>query len=226
LALSARQFVRIALGVVWVEPDEGESLHQLIASVLLGSAAITAAMGHLADTMVILAVVIAMARGSPHPIDDVIGFKYLVSYSLMYFVAYYSVVTLSQARFLLVLVMLVFVVAAFEAIAQGIAYGFDDFDHARRASGPFGEEAGNSNFGGVFYAIFSTFSLAIALLGKSLKFRYRAIAMAFYVIGCMAIVATFSRQAFLVITVTTLLLALWRNPMVAVTAIAFMLAYP
>src|SRR5690606_41836193 len=62
--------------------------------------------------------------------------------------------------------------------------------------------------------------------GKSLAFRNRLLAALGYAIGCMAIFATFSRQAFLIIGTTTLLLALRRNPLVAVIAVAGMLAYP
>ncbi|HEX6929284.1 MAG TPA: O-antigen ligase family protein [Gammaproteobacteria bacterium] len=173
-----------------------------------------------------LALVIAFLRGSPHPVDDIVAYKNLVSYSLMYFLAYYGTRDISQIRFLVALVMVVFVAAAIEAIAQGIHYGLQDFDYGQRASGPFGEGAGNSNFAGIFYAIFSTFALTIALLGKSLKTRYRLLAAGAYGIGCLAIFATFSRQAFLVIGVTTLLLALRRNPLVAACAVAAMLAYP
>lgn len=173
-----------------------------------------------------LALLIALFRGSPHPVDDVVVFKNLVSYSLLYFLAYYGTHNISQVRGLIVLTLLVFVVAALEAIAQGISFGLGDFSHENRASGPFGESAGNSNFAGVFYAIFATFALGIALLGKKLAMRYRLLAAIAFGIGCLAILATFSRQALLVIAVTTLLLALRRNPLMAIAAIGFMLAYP
>src|SRR5690606_5211583 len=172
------------------------------------------------------ALLIAFLRGSPHPVDDIVVYKNLVSYSLLYFLAYYGVRTFAQARFLVAVVLAVFVVASFEAILQGLGFGLQDFSHEQRASGPFGDGAGNSNFAGVYYAIFATFCLAIALLGKSLAFRYRLLAASAYGIGCLAIFATFSRQAFLIIGTTTLLLALRRNPLVAVVAIACMLAYP
>ncbi|HEX7046976.1 MAG TPA: O-antigen ligase family protein [Gammaproteobacteria bacterium] len=173
-----------------------------------------------------IALLVALLGGTPHPVDDIVAYKNLVSYSLLYFLAYYGVRRISEIRGLIFLVLFLFVIAAIEAIIQGISYGLQDFEHAGRASGPFGEGPGNSNFAGVFYAIFSSFSLAIALLGKQLALRYRVLALAAYVIGCLAIFATFSRQAMLIIGITTLLLALRRNPLVAMLAIGGMLAYP
>lgn len=173
-----------------------------------------------------LALLMALYRGSAHPVEDVVVFKNLLSYSLLYFLAYYGVQNINQVRGMIMLTMIVFVVAALEAIAQGISFGLGDFSDENRASGPFGEGAGNSNFAGVYYAIFSTFALSIALLGKRIATRYRVLAAIAFGIGCLAIFATFSRQAMLVIGVTTLLLALRRNPLIAIAAIAFMLAYP
>lgn len=173
-----------------------------------------------------LALVIALFRGSPHPVEDVVIFKNLISYSLLYFLAYYGVRDLSQIRFLTGLIVVVFAAAAIEAIIQGISYGLHDFSDENRASGPFGEGAGNSNFAGIFYAIFATFALSIALLGKQLRFSWRMLALAAYGIGCLAIIATFSRQAFLVIAITTFLLAMRRNPLIAIGVVAFLLAYP
>lgn len=177
----------------------------------------------------VLAFALAMAwlRGSAHPIEDAVAFKTLVSYSLLYFLAYYSVRTERQINVLIVLTMLVYLGAAGEAIMQGIEYGLNDFTHEERASGPFGIGAGNSNFAGVFYAIFATFCLSIALLGKGrVPFRWRVLALLAYVIGCLAIIATFSRQAMLIVAVTTMLLALRRNPLIALGVITVMLAYP
>lgn len=173
-----------------------------------------------------LALCIAFLRGTPHLLEDIVAYKNLVTYSLLYFLAYYGVRSSGQVRFLLFVVLLVFVIAAIEAIVQGVGYGLHDYAHERRASGPFGDDAGNSNFAGVFYAIFASFSLGIVLLGKEVPFRYRMLATVAYGIGCLAILATFSRQAFLVIGVTTLLLALRRNPLVAIGVVGFMLAYP
>ncbi|MBW3567446.1 MAG: O-antigen ligase family protein [Proteobacteria bacterium] len=173
-----------------------------------------------------LALVIAFLRGTPHLLEDIVAYKNLVTYSLLYFLAYYGVRNSGQIRFLLFVVLAVFVLAAIEAIVQGVGYGLHDYTHEKRASGPFGEDAGNSNFAGVFYAVFASFALGIVLLGRQVLFRYRMLAAVAYGIGCLAILATFSRQAFLVIGVTTLLLALRRNPLIAVGVVGFMLAYP
>lgn len=173
-----------------------------------------------------IALVNAIAGGSSDPFADVTIYKTVVTYSMLYFVAYYGVRDLGSIRFLLGALLFVFVIAAGEAIREGMNYGFGNYENDRRAAGPFSEGGGNANFAGVFYSIFCAFSLTVAVLGKRLKFRVRLIALGCYVIGCIAVLATFSRQSFLILGVTTLLVTLRRNPVLAVLAIMGMLAYP
>src|SRR5690606_30142694 len=109
-----------------------------------------------------------LAGGSADPYEDVAIYKTAVTYSLLYFFAYYAVHDLRTIRVLVGVVLFVFAVAALEAIREGISYGLGNFDDHRRASGPFGHGSGQSNFAGVYYGIFSAFALAIGLLGRGI----------------------------------------------------------
>lgn len=173
-----------------------------------------------------IALLMAFARGTAHPYPDVAIYKTVVSYSLLYFLAYYGVHDQRSIRVLLGVILFVLAVASLEAIREGFAYGFGNYENDRRASGPFSHGSGNANYAGVFYSIFASFALAIAVLGTRLKKFHRAVALGCYGLACFAIFATFSRQSFLIIGVTTLLVSLRRNPVLAVLAIMGMLSYP
>lgn len=172
------------------------------------------------------ALLIAWMTGSDDPYSDAAIFKTVVSYSALYFIAYYGAHDLRSIRFLLAALLFVFAVASVEAIREGMSYGFANYENDRRASGPFSHGGGNANYAGVFYSIFAAFSLAIGVLGTRLRITWRAIAIGCYLLGCFAVFATFSRQSFLILGVTTLLVALRRNPVLAVLAVLGMLAYP
>lgn len=173
-----------------------------------------------------LAVVAGLAGGSADPYEDLAIYKTAVTYSMLYFIAYYGAQDLRSIRMLIGLLLFVFAIASLEAIKEGIAYGFGGYAHDQRASGPFGHGSGQANFAGVFYGVFATVALGIALFGKHVRPLYRIVALGCYGLGGLAILATFSRQSFLIIGVTTLLIALRRNPLLAAVAVAGMLAYP
>lgn len=173
-----------------------------------------------------LAVINGVAGGTANLYEDLAIYKTAVTYSMLYFIAYYGVHELRAIRFLVGVLLFMLAITSLEAIKEGIEYGFGGYAHDQRASGPFGHGSGQSNYAGVFYGIFSTFALGIALFARELRPLYRLVALGCYGLGCIAILATFSRQSFLIIGVTTLLIALRRNPLLAVIAVAGMLAYP
>lgn len=169
--------------------------------------------------------IMGIANGSRHVMQDVTIYKNVISYSMLYFVAYYGVRNMRDLKRLLILILLVFFVASGEAIREGLQYGFGSFEHSRRAAGPFSQGNGNSNFAGVFYSIFSAFALALFLFKKFDKLWPRLVCLGFYAAGSIAIFATFSRQSFLILAVTTVLLALRRNVVLALLAIAAIASY-
>lgn len=172
-----------------------------------------------------IALLVSLAGGSPHPLADITVYKTVVTYSLLYFLAYYGVRDLVEVRKLVAVIVFVFAVASVEAFREGLDYGLGNFSHGRRAAGPFSEDSSNANFAGVFYGIFASFSLAVALLGRSLPKILRIAAAGAFALGVIAILATFSRQSFLIIGVTVLLLALRRNILLAFVALALILNY-
>lgn len=171
------------------------------------------------------ALLAGIAWGSPHAMADLTVYKSVVTYSMLYFVAFYGVRELRDARLLLGVILFVFAVASFEAIREGLDYGFGSYTDSQRAAGPFSADSKNANFAGVFYSVFSSFTLAIALFGKSLPRWMRLAAAGAFVLGVIAVLATFSRQSFLILGVTVLLLTLRKNPLLGVAALLMLLSY-
>lgn len=172
-----------------------------------------------------ISLITAIAWGSPHVFTDITVYKTIVTYSLLYFIAFHGIRELRQARILLAVVLIVFAVASLEAIREGIVYGFERFNDAKRAAGPFSAGGANANFAGVYYSIFASFCLALALFGTSLPRMVRLVAAGFYIMGLIAIFATFSRQSFMIIGVTTLILTFRKTPLLGVLAVTLLLNY-
>ncbi|MGD8379569.1 MAG: O-antigen ligase family protein, partial [Gammaproteobacteria bacterium] len=167
----------------------------------------------------------AIAGGSTHPWMDITIYKNIVTYSLLYFVAYYGVNDTRQMRFLIGVVVFVFLVASVEAIREGLDYGFSSYSNNHRAAGPFSFDGSNANYAGVFYGIFAPFVLAIAVMPSTFRPRLRFTALGCFLASTIAIFATFSRQSFLILGVTTLLITLRRNPLLGLAVILIIANY-
>lgn len=173
-----------------------------------------------------VSLVIGLAGGSIEPMRDIAIFKTVITSSMLYFLAYYGVNDRRTVHFLIAVLVFVFAIAALEGIKEGIQYGFGNYNDEKRAAGPFGQGSGNSNYAGVFYGIFCSFCLALAVLGRHLKLWWRAALLGCYGLGCIAIFATFSRQSMLLVAVTTFLTALRRSPVLVIVPLLGMASYP
>jgi O-antigen ligase len=114
------------------------------------------------------------------------------------------------------------VVAGLEAVREGMDYGFlQGYQLSRRASGPFGTNYLSANRAGYFYTMFLPMFLAMAiLLRRHVLLRLGALG------GCailtLAIMATFSRQAYVIAVLALLLIALRKSLVVACVVGALM----
>lgn len=165
--------------------------------------------------------VIAQATMPRDLMEDVTYLKNLVFYPLVYFVYRRCGQDLKGTRQLIIFVMVVAAVAGLEAIKEGLDYGFGGYNESRRASGPFGEDYTTANRAGVFYAMFLPMFIAMALFFRRQKF-WRLAAIGGCVIMAVAIMATYSRQSYLIAIVVFALLLVRRNVLLAV-AIALLM---
>ncbi len=158
--------------------------------------------------------VIAQATRPISFMDDFTYIKNLIFYPLLYFVYRRCGQDLKGTRQLIIFVMVVAAVAGLEAIREGLDYGFGNYSESRRASGPFGVDYSSANRAGVFYAMFMPMFVAMALFFRKQKF-WRLAAIGGVGIMAVAIMATYSRQSYLIALVGVTLLLVRRNVLLA-----------
>ena len=151
---------------------------------------------------------IARARQDADLIVDLTDLKNALLYPLLYFVFRGCRQDLQGTRQLIILVLVVALVAAAEAVVQGIGFGVGQFDDAKRATGPFGE-LGRANRAGVFYAMFLPMFAAVAVLSK--RKGVRLVALGGCILLAAAILFTYSRQAYLIALIALLILLMHRS---------------
>jgi O-antigen ligase len=147
--------------------------------------------------------------------NDLTWLKNFIFYPLLYFVYRSCRLSAPNTRRLIILVMIVAAVAGLEAVREALNYGYGRYAETRRASGPFGPDYHNANRAGVFYAMFLPMFLAMVLFFKKQKF-WRLAAIAGCGILVLAIMATYSRQAYAIALFALCLLLLRKNLLLAV----------
>lgn len=172
----------------------------------------------------VVAFFIGQSRSSATMMEDLTVLKTALFYPMFYFLYRNCRLDLRATRQLLLLSLLVAVLAGVEAIREGIAYNFlDSYSDDGRASGPFGETSGNSNLAGYFYVTFLPVLVSLALFLRGHR-GLRIAALVGVGLLAVAILATFSRQAYAIALLCLLLVSLRRNLAVAILIGALMLA--
>jgi O-antigen ligase len=171
-----------------------------------------------------MAFVIAVSRSSGTLLEDLTVLKTAVFYPMFYFVYRNCRADLRQTRQLIVLALVVAMVAGIEAVHEAVSAGmFGAYVEQNRASGPFGVNALTANLAGYFYASFLPVFIAGALFLKG-RPRLRMAAIIGAGILGLAVLVTFSRQAYAISLLCLLLLALRRNLAAALVIGVLMLA--
>jgi O-antigen ligase len=158
--------------------------------------------------------VVAQATMPMHFMEDFTYLKNLLFYPLLYFVFRRCGQDLKNTRQLIILVMIVAAIAGVEAVREGLDYGFGNYSETHRASGPFGVDYSSANRAGVFYAMFLPMFIAMALFFRKQKF-WRMAALAGCAIMAVAIMATYSRQSYMIALLGLTLLLVRRNVVLA-----------
>ena len=173
-----------------------------------------------------LATVIGMLVRPQSPMEDLTYLKTLLFYPLYYFLFYYGVRDLKSARRLILLVFVIALVAALEAVKEGMSYGIGAYAETQRASGPFGFDYRNANRAGVFYAMFIPLFAAPAFFLKGQPL-WRMVALGGVLVLAAAILFTYSRQSYFIGLLVLALLAIRRSTVIAVVcAIGFAMSIP
>lgn len=163
------------------------------------------------------------------PMNIGTDFAYLknaIFYPLFYILFLKSRLNATQTRSLIIFAMVVAAIAGIEAVREGLSFGFGNYSPTHRASGPFGPDYRNSNRAGVFYAMFLPVFVALAIYLRGVRF-WRIAAITASMVLVVAILATYSRQAYVISIITVGILLLRRNLTIGVMlAVVLVAAIP
>jgi O-antigen ligase len=131
---------------------------------------------------------------------------------------------LRTVRWLMGLILRVAFVASLEAVKEALDYGFTTYNFTHRASGPFGPDWRNANRAGIFYATFTPLFVALLLFGGP-RWSWRIAGLVGAAAGTLAVFATYSRQAYLIVALGAFGLTLRRSVVAGVLLAAFIANY-
>jgi O-antigen ligase len=164
--------------------------------------------------MLVLAFVIAQVRAPGAFMVDVTYLKNALFSPLLYFMYLHCRQDLRNTRLLVIAVMAVAAIAAVQAVRQGFDYGIGTYVETHRASGPFGSNYRDANRAGVYYAMFLPMFIGLALFLRDK--RWRIAALGGVVLLTMALLFTYSRQAYFIAVLGLAVLLLRRSVLLAI----------
>ncbi|HEY0179351.1 MAG TPA: O-antigen ligase family protein [Dokdonella sp.] len=167
------------------------------------------------SAMLVVSFGIAQARAPGDLMTDVTYLKNALFPPLLYFLYLHCKQDLKNTRLLVIAVMAVAAIAAVQAIRQGFDYGLGNFVESHRASGPFGDNYRDANRAGVYYAMFLPMFVAAALFFRSRKL-WRAGALGGVGLLALAVMFTYSRQAYFISLLGLAVLLLRRSVVLSV----------
>ena len=163
--------------------------------------------------MLVLAFAIAQMRAPGEFMVDLTYLKNALFSPLLYFMYLHCKQDLKNTRLLVIAVMVVAGVAAVQAIRQGFDYGIGTYVETHRAAGPFGSNFRDANRAGVYYAMFLPMFIGLALFLQDK--RWRIAALTGVVLLTMALLFTYSRQAYFIAVIGLVVLLLRRSVLLA-----------
>jgi len=158
---------------------------------------------------------LALKGDSSAWVEDVTVYKNALFYPLLFFLYFHAVRDLKTIRLLVLLTLLLVLTSGILGLRQALDYGIATFNDHKRVSAPFGWNLTDANRAAVYFCIYLQPVAAVALFLRSRGWLRLACA-GIFVLGVFVVFHTYSRQAYGILVVTTLLLALRRHLVLAV----------
>lgn len=165
--------------------------------------------------MLCWAFLVGVMRDASQWVDDLTVLKNGIFYMSLFFLFYHAVQDLKTVRQLFFVIMLVTFLASVMGLRQAMEYGLTVYNESQRVSAPFGWEVSNANRSAIFFAIFLPLFATIALFWKS-RPMLRLVALGCFGLGAFVVFFTYSRQAYVILALLVMMLALRRNLIVSV----------
>jgi O-antigen ligase len=200
----------------------------LAAMVLTGTRSAAPAPARFAFVLMIAALVwaylIGQAYDNSHWVVDLTILKNAVLFMLLYFIYYHAARDPLTLRIAFAAILFIAALAALQAIRQALDYGIGSFSETHRAAGPFAPDYSGANRAAVFYCMFLPVFVALALYYRG-SVAVRLAAAGGAVLLFVATLFTYSRQAYFILAVLVLLMALRRSVLLALIAAIALISY-
>lgn len=170
------------------------------------------------------ALLIALKRDSTAWVQDLTVYKNAVFYPLLFFLYFHAVRDLRAVRMLVLLTLFVVLTSGVLGLRQALDYGIATFNEYKRVSAPFGWSVTDSNRAAIFFCIQLQPVMAAALFLKS-RGWLRIACAGIFLLGVFVVFHTYSRQAYGILAVTTLLIAMRRHLLLAALALISLYHY-
>jgi O-antigen ligase len=165
--------------------------------------------------VLILACIVGFVRDSSEFFEDVTVLKNIIFFMLLYFLYHRAVQDMDTLKILFVVMMGVTFLASLQGLRQALDYGITTYNDTRRLSAPFGWSPSNANRAAAFFVIFLPLFASVALFyTKSLWVRLVAATGVGLCVFCLFF--TYSRQAYFILALLTVLLTFRKNMLIAI----------
>jgi O-antigen ligase len=200
----------------------------LLAMLLSGARAGAPAPARAAFLLMIAALLwayfIGQAYDSSHWVVDLTVLKNAVMFMLLYFVYYHAARDPLTLHIAFAAILFIATLAAVQAIRQALDYGIGTYAETHRAAGPFAPDYSGANRAAVYYCMFLPPFVAVALYYRG-QLMLRVTAAGGAALLFTAVLFTYSRQAYFILAVLALLMALRRHALLAVIVAIALLSY-
>jgi O-antigen ligase len=166
----------------------------------------------------VLAFLVGVAQDASQWVADLTALKIALTTLLLYPIVYHSVRDAQTVRLLVHVVLGVTLFAALLGLRQALDYGISTYNETRRVSAPFGWSFYDANRSAIFFVMFLPLLGAYALHGPGRRLL-RLAALAGCGLCVFVVFFTYSRQAYAIVAVLTLLLVARRSWIAAVLVV-------
>ncbi|MBL8331305.1 MAG: hypothetical protein JNJ71_20885 [Rubrivivax sp.] len=170
------------------------------------------------------AFLIALVGDSSAWVEDMTVYKNAVFYLLLYFLYFHAVRDMKTVRILVLLILFVMFTSGVLGVRQAMDYGLGTFNENKRVAAPFGWAVNDANRSAVFFCIYLQLVGAVALFMKSRPWLRIACVLIFF-LGVFSIFHSYSRQAYFIMAVLLLLLAMRKQLLIALFAATLLWHY-
>lgn len=196
----------LALFALWMRPAAPSEPPPLKVPVMLFVAALSWGLA------------LALVRDRTAWVEDVTVFKNAVFYILLYFLYFYAARDVQTVRRVLAVLLFVVFTSSYLGLRQAMDYGMGSYNETRRVAAPFGWSYFDANRSAVFFCIYLQLVVAILFFRKSRPWL-RVACAGILILGVISVFHTYSRQAYFIMALLLMLLALRRNLLVALVAV-------